>query len=60
MNRRDRVSFGTMPNPNNNVKQDLPSSTAEYVLSSHRYSVRLYMDSYSANIGNINKSEYGP
>ena len=27
-----------------------PSPTAEWVLLSHRYSVRLYMDSYSTNM----------
>ena len=40
---------------NISAKQDLLSSTAEYVLSSHRYSGLLYTDSYSFNMLKHNK-----
>ena len=63
LNRREQVSFDTMPSPDIlglavMLNKTFPSPTAKSVLQSYCYSVWLYSGSYSTNIQN--KSEYGP
>ena len=63
LSRQELLSFSTMSSINIlglTVMLNKTSPTAEWVLPSYCYTVRLYMDFYSTSIPNINKSEYGP
>ena len=48
------------PRFNNNVKEDLPNPDIQIGALEPPLLVRLYIVSYTTNISDINKSEYGP
>ena len=62
LNRQEQLSFDTIPRKSLlNVEQELSLLNSWIgAFESHRYTLRLYIGSYYANIPNINKNEYGP